>query len=140
MMLEHRRAILEGLILVLSFAGGCSQKENPIVVQSGRDCIIAQVGPVSVTAGDAEMLRAVVQPPPTPGEARRLAVAVTSTFVAHNPGAQVPPIEVRFGEYRKALRTSAIAKTEAPAIFLGMCGADAVPGNFNDTPQSEREP
>ena len=92
----------------LSAACGCNDprtsnrrdREGP---EGPRPCdraLVATVGGVEVSEADASMIRALVQPPPTHGEAERLAVAVTLAYRVEAASAPMPDIGERLLHYR----------------------------------------
>ena len=86
--------------LAAALVAGCAPSRG-----AGREsagCAVARVGDDVVTVADAEVVRALVQPPLTRGEAKRLAVSATAAYRGQKPGGPPAPIEERLITYRRA--------------------------------------
>ncbi|MDC3954301.1 hypothetical protein [Polyangium jinanense] len=93
------RVVFAGL---LALASGCAEARS--APHDEPDCTVARVGDDVVTVRDAEVLRAVLQPPPTRGEAKRLAVSATAAYRQEHPSGALAAMDERLIAYRQAIR------------------------------------
>jgi hypothetical protein len=103
--------------LGLALAAGCAPARG-----AGRErpsCAVARVGDDVVTVADSDVVRALVQPPLTRGEAKRLAVTATVAYRGQAPQGALAPVDERLAAYRRALRQG--AAPPAPPVEPGAC-------------------
>ena len=94
-------------VLFLALLAGCAgQKDAP---REAPGCAVARVGDDVVTVGDAEIVRAAVQPPLTRDEAKRLAVVATAAYRRQHPQGALAGMAARLAVYRKAARDDTAA-------------------------------
>ncbi|MDI1477689.1 hypothetical protein [Polyangium sp. y55x31] len=108
------RVVFAGL---LALAAGCAEARS--TPHDEPDCTVARVGDDVVTVRDADVLRAVMQPPPTRGEAKRLAVSATAAYRQTHPSGALAAMDERLVAYRQAIRQ----KTDLGALSVepGAC-------------------
>lgn len=105
-------------MLFLALLAGCAaQKDAPRGEAPG--CAVARVGDDVVTVGDAEIVRAAVQPPLTRDEAKRLAVVATAVYRRQHPQGALAGMAARLAVYRKTARDDTAAGS--PPIEPGEC-------------------
>jgi hypothetical protein len=110
-MTMNRRELTRGLgaraafTVLLALLAGCGRTGSR--PEGGPDCEVARVGDDVVTVADADVLRAVIQPPLTRGEAKRLAVSATAAYRQQNPQGPAAGMDERLAVYRQAVRDKA---------------------------------
>ncbi|MDI3291010.1 hypothetical protein [Polyangium sp. 15x6] len=95
---------------LLALVSGCAEARSAPHDEPG--CTVARVGEDVVTVQDADVLRAVIQPPLTRGEAKRLAVSATAAYRQEHPSGALAAMDERLIAYRQAIR----AKTNVGAL------------------------
>lgn len=85
------------------------------------ECAVARVGEDVVTVKDADVVRAVVQPGLTRGEAKRLAVAATAAYRQQNPQGSMADMGARLAAYREAVRRKADVGAAVARVEPGAC-------------------
>ena len=92
-------------------------------VSPNPTCVVATVGATPVTVRDAQILRAFIAPPPTLGEAARLAVQITQDLDGRGEAGPMPPeITERFAR-RRALMVHGTSPTGTHRpVTPGPCG------------------
>ncbi|HZF55723.1 MAG TPA: hypothetical protein VE093_44215 [Polyangiaceae bacterium] len=91
--------------LLLALVAGCAQAGGAPREEPG--CAVARVGDDVVTVADADVVRAVVQPPLTRGEAKRLAVSATAAYRRLMPRGLMAGMDERLAVYRQAVHHGA---------------------------------
>lgn len=114
-----RRATLAGGLSLLGLLAGCVEAQSRPGDAPG--CEIAAVGGEVVTVRDAEIARALIQPPPARDEARRLAVAATLAYRRLHPGQPMGGMHARLTAYRASVREA--PGGEQPTIEPRACWA-----------------
>lgn len=117
-------AAFRACLACLLMCGACHAEAAGPGQIGASECRVATTGNHAVTVHDAELVRALVAPPPTRGEAARFAVTVTAAFVAAYPGRPVPDISRRLTTYRRLVERHGAEVPLAP-VEPGACWAGA---------------
>lgn len=121
--------------LALMGALGCGRLDTP--GPKPAQCVIAHVGDIPVLTSEADILRAMLQPPPTAEQARRLAVAATAYYRQVYPHGDLPPIESRLAWYRERVSRSRSVDFTAAPVKHGPCWAGEFDGSGLSARSSE---
>jgi hypothetical protein len=109
------------LTFIVGCVGGMGCANASAATGDAPECAVARVGEDVVTVKDADVVRAVVQPGLTRGEAKRLAVAATAAYRQQNPQGSMADMGARLAAYREAVRRKADLSALEKGVLPGAC-------------------